>query len=154
MGVMGVEIQTGGLCGRTNARLGVMPYGETFAGRVEEWACYREISRGEEERCGPRCLKSACLHNCDRPEGKRTTEARGPPLGSPSPNNNEHRAPQTALGSSFPTCTAGWYVYSFMFGVDTCHAIPIVVSTTKDEINTGLARATNPVECVGRLVGI
>lgn len=27
----------------------------------------------------------------------------------------------------------------------------IVVSTTKDETNTGLARATNPVECVERL---
>jgi hypothetical protein len=27
----------------------------------------------------------------------------------------------------------------------------IIVSTTKDEINTGLARATNPVECVERL---
>jgi hypothetical protein len=30
----------------------------------------------------------------------------------------------------------------------------IVVSTTKDEINTGLARATNPAEWVERLPGI
>jgi hypothetical protein len=35
-----------GLCDRTNARLDVRPYGETFAGRVEEWACYQEISGG------------------------------------------------------------------------------------------------------------
>ena len=34
--------------------------------------------------------------------------------------------------------------------VDTRH-YRMLVSTTKDQINTGVARATNPVECVERL---
>jgi hypothetical protein len=89
--VMGVESQTGtarkserGLCVRTNARLDVRPYGETFAGLVEEWACYREISEGARRDCGPRCLKIACVPVASsmavHPAEARA-EALGPPLG-------------------------------------------------------------------------
>lgn len=108
----GVENPTGtarrserGLCGRTNARLDGGPYGETFAGWVEEWACCQEVSGG------PRCLKNTWPGEVII--GGKSRSARPPTW--VSVNNDEHRASQTALGASFAACAAGWYVYSFMF---------------------------------------
>jgi hypothetical protein len=124
--VRGVESQTGtvwrserGLCGRTNARLDVGPYGETCAGWVEEWAC-----RQEKEISGSRCLKNACLAwSGEVIIGGKSRSAR-PATWVSHGNNDEHRASQTALGASIAACAAGWYVYIFLHvWVDTCHAI-------------------------------
>jgi hypothetical protein len=50
---------------------------------------------------------------------------------------------------SQPALQDGMYIPPCVGRYMPCYRI--IVSTTKDEINTGLARATNPVECVERL---
>src|SRR6267154_528971 len=148
MTVRGVENQTGtawkserGLCGRTSARLDVRPYGETCAGWVGEWACCEEISGG------PRCLKNACLAR--RGHHRRQKQKRAARhLGLPTTMSIVRPKLPSVLPSQ-PALQDGTYIRSCLGRYMPCYRI--VDSTTKDEINTGLARATNPVECVERL---
>ena len=62
-------------------------------------------------------LLEECMSGPETERSSSEAKSRSARPATWSPNNNdEHRAPQTALGASFAACTARWYVYSFMCG--------------------------------------
>lgn len=87
----------------------------------------------------------------ERPSSEAKVEARGPRLGSLPTTMSIARPKLPSVLPSQPAVQDGMYTLSCLGRYMLYYHI--VVSTTKDEINTGLARATNPVECVERLSG-
>ena len=82
----------------------------------------------------------------ERSSSEAKVEARGPPLWSLPTTMSIARPKLPSVLPSQPAVQDGKYILSCLGRYMLYYHI--VVSTTKDEINTGLARATNPAECV------
>jgi hypothetical protein len=71
-------------------------------------------------------------------------------LGLPPTTMSTTRPKLPSVLPSQPALQDGMYILSCSGRYMSCYRM-VVSTATKDQINTGLARATNPVEWVGRL---